>query len=867
MSEAVEYGTKAAADAAREEYSQYVCPEDDDKRLKTVHYVSDVPAGVMDTIEAEALESTAEDRQRSEMSGPLGEGTRERIKELGGFEGNNTTFSWRSAKGVFTREGIPESRFNEMLSTLADYDDPVEGAESEIARLRKADAERGTTSLSGDGSVGEEDILADQQAADQARNVQALQSDQCNHAEDECRSGDPEACEFLQNVCGLPEEQVEVLLSPPEDPGAGELPEPEDGIDAVDVDRLAGLAEGPIDPGGRVETALADNDTAGAIEGAALGALKRSWSGYQAGVSNAEDALDQLREQWEYAQQAANAINSVRDAHGQDPLHFDRLEAFNADLSDFVRKVARDCEECHADHSEHDHDTDAGDTEDMQQAVLSGFSDTPVGTSEATETAAPEFAPDLNLGMEPIDPNDRQDEAVRSAYPTDQLPLPDTVGDYTKKRGLETRPGELGSATYTGNGEVVRVHPVRTGNGWWATRNDTVGEATAKGDRLNRTQRGGSDLDTAIDAALGYMQENSDTAPDLDLDTETLDPRGRIENATTDAGDPDISDLPNGFEFAGTEEYGDNMTFYNWVAPSRLPGEETESISIRETREDFTIYAGPGDDRNLMNSGFEDFAAAYDAAAELADGMGAARSRPAGGRTDPGDVGDPDDETPTPDRMAGLRETGALNPNRRIETATNDATGREFDASTISSVTGIAYPSASDVADTFRGWAEWADHIEAVLVNPDSDLDGYGSTGRFDGLGTGAKSRLSKQMDRTAARRVLLEAGRPASVEVYENAGKIPVGSTPDPGAGDVIEADPQQSLGGGRANDQARLAGGERGSTETEIESTAPENPGGLDADRREDTTDAPTTDNTEQQVPDAFAVPEGGQDSLTDF
>jgi hypothetical protein len=348
---------------------------------------------------------------------------------------------------------------------------------------------------------------------------------------------------------------------------------------------------------------------------------------------------------------------------------------------------------------------------------------------------------------------------------------------------------------------------------------------------------------------------------------EPIDPNDRQENATTDASGPDISDLPDGFEFAGTEEYGDNMTFYNWVAPSRLPGEETESINIRETREDFTIYAGPGDDRNLMNSGFEDFAAAYDAAAELADGMGTARSRPAGGRTDPGD------ETPTTDRMAGLRETGPLNPNRRIETATNNATGREFDASTISSVTGIAYPSASDVADTFRGWAEWADHIEAVLVNPDSDLDGYGSTGRFDGIGTGAKSRLSKQMDRTAARRVLLEAGRPASVEVYENAGKIPVGSTPDPDADGVITTGPvgpQQSLGrGGRADDQSRLAGGEFGDVETEIESSdnTPENPGGLDADRREDTTDAPTTDNTEQQVPDAFQVPEGGQDSLTDF
>jgi hypothetical protein len=680
-------------------------------------------------------------------------------------------------------------------------------------------------------------------------------------------------------VCGVDEDVIhDVLLNPPQDPGAGELPDPDDGTDALEVDRLAGLAEGPVDPAGRVEAALAEGDTDGAIEGAALGALKRSWSGYQAGVSNAEDALAQLREQWEFAQQAANAINSVRDAHGQEPIHFDRLEAFNAELSDFVRKVARDCEECHADHSEHDHDTDTGGTENVRQAVLDGFGDTAVGTSTATETGGPEFAPDLDLGMDPIDPNDRQDEAVRSTYPTDRLPLPDAAGDYTKKRGLETRPGELGSAVYTGNSEVVRITPVRTGNGWWATRTDSVSQDLPKGDRLNRTQRGGSDLDGAILAALRYMRGNSDSSADLDLDTEALDPRGRVESALAGAapgpqdrmqspprqsdGNPDISDLPNGFEFAGTEEYGDDMTFYNWVAPSRLPGEDTESISIRETREDYTIYAGPGEDRNPMNSGFEDFGAAYDAAAELAAGMGTERRRPAGA-----------DTTPTPDRMKGLRESGAMNPNRRIETATNNLTGREFDASTISSVTGMAYPAASDAADTFGGWAEWADHIEAVLVTPDSDLDGYGSTGRFDGIGTGAKSRLSKQMDRTAARRVLLEAGRPASVEVYENAGKIPVGSTPDPDADGVITTGPvgpQQSLGrGGRADDQSRLAGGEFGDVETEIESSdnTPENPGGLDADRREDTTDAPTTDNTEQQVPDAFQVPEGGQDSLTDF
>lgn len=657
----------AAADAARDEYEQYRCPVDDDRRKKEVAFVSDTPDGVLDEIEAKALESRKEEEQRRQMGAPLSQETRDKISDLGGFE-DNTTFNWRAARGVFEREGVPIDRFYEMLSALADYDDPAEGAEQEISRARQADVDRGARNLSGDANAGEEDILEDRRAAEQARQAQQITGEQCSRAEEECEAGEREACEFLQEVCGVDEEIIhDVLLNPPEDPGAGELPEPVDGTDAVDVDRLAGLAEGPVDPRGRIETALAEDDAAGAIEGAALGALKRSWSGYQAAVSNAEDALAQLREQWEYAQQAARAINSIRDAHGQDPLHFDRLEEFQAEMADFSRQVARDCEECHADHSEHDHDTDTGDREDMRQAVLDGFGDTAVGTSTATETGGPEFAADLDLGMDPIDPADRQ-----------------------------------GTAT--------------------------------------------------------------DAAADLQLDTETLDPRGRAETALAGAGDQDA-----------------------------------------------------------------------------------------------------------PDRMAGLRETGALNPERRIERATNNATGPEWDAGTVASITGLAYPAASDVVDTFRGWADWATHIDGYLSDPgmDPEFSDYGSTGMFRTLSPGAKGRLSKQMTPTAARRVLLEAGLPAMVEVYENAGKLPVGEIPDTGAdaGDVIETDPQQSLGGGRANDQARLAGGEFGDVETEIESTDAENPGGMLADERGDTTDAPTGENTEQQVPDAFNVPEGGQDSLTDF
>jgi hypothetical protein len=77
----------------------------------------------------------------------------------------------------------------------------------------------------------------------------------------------------------------------------------------------------------------------------------------------------------------------------------------------------------------------------------------------------------------------------------------------------------------------------------------------------------------------------------------------------------------------------------------------------------------------------------------------------------------------------------------------------------------------------------------------------------------------------------------------------------------DVIEQDAQRDLEGDRANDQARLAGGEPGEQDAEIEATEEENPGGLMADEREETEE---TGDTEQAIPDEFNVPEGGQGTL---
>jgi len=100
--------------------------------------------------------------------------------------------------------------------------------------------------------------------------ARTAQSEQCNHAEDHCRHGDPDACEFLKNACGMPEERVEQILDDTEaDPSEGELP------------------------------------------GEVYGALMKQWQQFRAGLGDAK--------------RAAAAINEIRQQYGQEPMGFDAL--------------------------------------------------------------------------------------------------------------------------------------------------------------------------------------------------------------------------------------------------------------------------------------------------------------------------------------------------------------------------------------------------------------------------------------------------------------------------------------------------------------------------------------------------------------
>jgi len=381
MSEFIEFGSMEAADRAREEHAEYRCPIDDDRRQKTVAFVSDTPESLLQRIEAEATEDRSAANQRSNTA-TLTDRERDKISKVDGFSQSTTTANWRSAKGVFETAGLGD-QFRDAIGYLTDYDDPAEGAEQYVREYQQGGQGGGAR------DSGEEDITGRQREANAAAREQ---EEGCDHARDVCRHGEPEACEFLTDACGY---------------------------DPDKVDEILGAEESAAD---------ADPDE---ITGEAAGALSRSWSGYKGAIAELGEALDSAREAWENAQQAAEAINGIRGQHAQDAMHFDALEVANADLLDLTRMAAADCHECHADHSDHDHAVTSGELEDLREFVGDGAASTPVGTSENTNESLAELSDEQLAEREPgrPDPAGMDTDPEGPAAPIDASPnrLPETV--------------------------------------------------------------------------------------------------------------------------------------------------------------------------------------------------------------------------------------------------------------------------------------------------------------------------------------------------------------------------------------------------------------------------------------------------------
>ena len=238
---AVEFPTKSGADAIREQYFDELCP-DDDRRLKKVQFRSDAPESVV-----EAAQLAAEDERADQAAG----------------SGQVTVTKSERDQIDFTETTVPHARAVKALaldrgvSNWLDYYDPTLTVDEHRDVYDRAE--------------GDKRLDAEPDAVERAGEAaRAAQGEQCDHAEDHCKHGDPEACEFLKEDCGLDDEQVEKILDETEgEPSLGDLP-------------------GPVYHG-----------------------LDGQWTQYKAGLGEAK--------------RAAAAINEIRMQYGQDPLEFDEL--------------------------------------------------------------------------------------------------------------------------------------------------------------------------------------------------------------------------------------------------------------------------------------------------------------------------------------------------------------------------------------------------------------------------------------------------------------------------------------------------------------------------------------------------------------
>lgn len=289
MSIAVEFDSRDEANEAREEHDDWICPVDDDRRFRTVHFVDGTPDDVLDV----ARHTVDEPDQVPEGSGLAPEDF-----EAGSDDSVRPTGS----------TGIVDP------GSLASDDDAREAFES---------------------------------------------AEECRHAEGMCRNGDQPACEYLRSECGLDESETAELLDERE----------------------------PASPDDPRSSEMEMQDASDDLTGQQRGVLSRSWGGYQGAVDNLRDALRRARSAAMNAHAASRAVNGVRSDAGQDPIHFDELEAANAALLDLLRVLSESCEECHADHSDHDHESTVDDREDLREFVAEGAASTPVGVSAQTADA------------------------------------------------------------------------------------------------------------------------------------------------------------------------------------------------------------------------------------------------------------------------------------------------------------------------------------------------------------------------------------------------------------------------------------------------------------------------------------------------
>ncbi len=367
MSTRIEFGSLDAANQARDDWSEYVCPVDDDRRMTAVAFVSDTPEDVLDAIRLEAQDARTEQRQKSASVG-LTEDERKRISDLGGFDQRTTTLSWASAKGVFAREGLVDS-FHDAMGALTDYDDPAEGAEEWIRNQREADATKGTAGVSG----GRRDAGDVDQQRQRKAGVAAAKArgEGCQQAHDYCTGGDEDACKHLREVCGYDEEEVKQILAARDDRDQGGS----DQRELVVVGGNGGFSEMEVTP-------------------QEAGALTKSWKGYKGAISDLADAVETVQEAAVDARQALAAINSVRGNYDREELHGDRLHDLLAALDGLPEEIPEVRTLAHfSDQGATTSEAPSTAPSDPPSEVVDGSGSRDEGLSGRTTTSDTQFSP------------------------------------------------------------------------------------------------------------------------------------------------------------------------------------------------------------------------------------------------------------------------------------------------------------------------------------------------------------------------------------------------------------------------------------------------------------------------------------------
>ncbi|WP_225334901.1 hypothetical protein [Halomicrobium urmianum] len=273
MTTRIEFGSKAAADAARDEYEEYLC-SDDDRRLKPVAFADQgTPEHVIEDARRQAADSKT-DSGESAGSAALTDAEREEIDFT-----ETDVMTARAAKAAYLDEGVSDwlTYWSEDLTTT--------GEAREAAKRAKKD---------------EQDTRMDAGPTGEERGQQYQQqaiAQECDHIRGHCENGDTGACEFLQERCGYDQEEIEQLLD--ERPAETEQEE----LVTIGGDEYPEMEVTP-------EVA---------------GALRQAWQGYKGGTADLEAALGEVRESVINTRQAWRAINRIREANDQAPLHPDRL--------------------------------------------------------------------------------------------------------------------------------------------------------------------------------------------------------------------------------------------------------------------------------------------------------------------------------------------------------------------------------------------------------------------------------------------------------------------------------------------------------------------------------------------------------------